>query len=182
MPESIEPSLATGFVTKVEMAKNMVVCEVQSSQRVQTVYNPVIVPSRFKFEARTPEQGDKVTVQKTDEGYWIVRDVLSTESNYSLSDLENGEWTIKFDEKTELTVTKNNSGNYTIDISGNGNVEISSEKDIKISGKGDVFIDEGGETKKVATEDHTHKVTGISTGPSTVTTEKPDGVTKVEIE
>jgi hypothetical protein len=181
MPESIEASLATGFVTKVEMAKNMVVCEVQSSQRVQTKYNPVIVPSRFKFEARTPEQGDKVTVQKTDEGYWIVRDVLSTESNYSLSELENGEWTIKFDEETELTVTKNDSGDYTIDISGNGNVEISSEN-------GDVFINEGGTPKKVATEDHTHTFEydggGKDSSIITAETDKTDesGLSEVEIE
>jgi hypothetical protein len=171
MTKKIDASLVTGIVSSVEMKKNSVVCEVQGF-RVQSNYSPVIVPSRFRFEARTPEGGDKVTIQKTDQGYWVLRDVLSTESEYSLPSLDEGEWVIKFDEDTEIRVVKDGSGNH----------------DLVLSASGDVVVDEGGSSKPVAYRDHTHSFTydgsGDNSSQQSGTTDTPptDDGTEVEIE
>jgi len=68
------------------------------------------------------------------------------------------------------------------DSGGTTKVNIETDGDINISAGGDVVIDEGGTAKKVATEDHTHTVSNISTGSSSVTTSGPSDNTSTEIE
>jgi hypothetical protein len=68
------------------------------------------------------------------------------------------------------------------DSGGKTKVNIETDGDINISAGGDVVIDEGGTAKRVATEDHTHTVSNISTGPASVTTSGPSDNTSTEIE
>jgi hypothetical protein len=144
--------------------------------RVNVNYTNCIVPSRFRYEAYTPEQGDKVLIQKTDQGEYVLHSVLSVKVN-SLPTLEEGEYILKFDENTKVHITPDGSGNYNIDVEAGG--------DISVSAQGDVTIDEGGTPKKVAYQNHTHDYSGsTSDGASysgTTTQPNEDG-TQTEVE
>lgn len=199
--KEIEPTLRTAIVTSVYSEQGLTKLDA-AGFRVQSNYNAVMVPSRFKYEGRAPEEEDKVTLQRTDQNYWILRDVL-TQDTEVLDDVElkEDEYILRPDDNTEVRLKPTESGSYKVTVKASGNLEEVSQADINVSAKGevnisadgnitvstpngDVVIDEGGTAKKVATEDHTHDYSGSTSDGATYsgTTTKPDDVTEVEIE
>lgn len=188
MSRKIEASLVTGQITSIYSEDGFITCDVRD-YRITTTHDNVIIPSRFRYEATTPQEGDKVVIQKTDQGEWILQDVLSV-SVPTLPDLEENEYVLRFEDGTRLEITKNGAGDYDVDIEASGDVDVSATNitasadktldadaedieayatksvtveaggNIRISAEGDVFIDEGGTPKSVAYQDHTHDYSG----------------------
>lgn len=170
-----EPNLITAVVTSVYSMEGGVFCDAKG-YRVTVNYTNIIVPSRFRYESHSPEEGDKILIQKTDQHEYVLHSVLSVDTDL-LSELEEGEYILKFDEETEIHLYPNDSGSYDIDITASG--------DISVSAQGDVTIDEGGTPKKVAYQDHTHDYSGSTSDDASYegTTTKPNEAgTETEIE
>jgi hypothetical protein len=109
-----------------------------------------------------PKPGWTVVVDYTDDGNPFVCDVLSVSSEYNVPDLAEGAMTFQFDGETEITVNKDNSGNYTVDISASGEVTVDSDT-VKLGGKtGTKVVARKGDT--VETND---PLTGTNTGQIT---------------
>jgi hypothetical protein len=172
-----DSELITVKVTSIYSKNGLVVCD-GKGYRVNSHYTNIIIPSRFSYEAYSVEQGDKITIQKTDQGEYVLQSVLSVRGD-TLPDLstDKSEYILKFNSDTKVHITPNSSGKYNIEVKAGGNITVSAGED--------VVVDEGGTPKKVAYQNHTHDYSGsTSDGASysgTTTTPNEDG-TEVEIE
>lgn len=164
------PNLKTGMISSVYTKEGVVRCDVKLI-RVQSTQSSVVIPSRFRGEVIKPQEGDKVTIQKTDTGMWILRDVLTVDTEM-MSDANNEKsgYTLRFDENTSIEVEKNNSGEYDLILSAGGSVKIREGTD-----------GTNGE-ESVAVQSHTHDHSWTDGAGSGTTSEPNENGTEVEIE
>lgn len=147
----MEATLETGFVTDVFSEDGAVVCEVDLIRPGK--YTQVLVPSRYRFESVAPQEGDKVTVQETDQGQRIVRDILSVDrKKFDGEPTGENEYAVRFDENTRIEARKRDDG--------------SGKYDLVLEASGDILIDREGIDSPVpiARGDHTHNFTYIGKG------------------
>jgi len=152
----------TGRVVSVTQTPNgMVKCSVQLSHS-GGAREDIPVGKPHSGVMWKPKPGWTVVVDYTDDGNPFVCDVLSVSSEYNVPDLAEGAMTFQFDGETEITVNKDNSGNYTVDISASGEVTVDSDT-VKLGGKtGTKVVARKGDT--VETND---PLTGTNTGQIT---------------
>lgn len=167
-----EDNIIVGYIIDTYVEEKQVFCDVRSKNRL-TSYSEVLVPARFKMESLMPEVGDAVAIKRADERIWLLDCVISKSPEEMPEKLEEGEWVLRPDEDTEVHIEPKDSGEHDVHLKASG--------DIHVSAEGDVVIDEGGEAKKVATEDHTHEYSWTDSGGDGIT-EPPDDITEVEIE
>lgn len=117
-----------GRVVAVSQTKNgMVKCSVQLSHSGGTEENVPVGKPHAKV-AWKPEPGWSVVVDYLNDGSPFITKVLSVPStDFRMPDLAEGSMTFQFDGDTEITVDKDDSGDYTVDISGSGDVTVSGQ-------------------------------------------------------
>lgn len=171
-----------GYVTNVAVSKGTVLCEVEDVDVPNQTYTcPLVRP--VTEQVVLPPVGSEVVVEKMRDEEWIVVGTLSTPGSSAGDEAsmqngsQDGYGSVSFvfgpregASKTEKLAVEYRSDGYVINADVDGSVTINAGGKVTISSESGVVIDQGGEAKKVATEDHTHSYEGGTTGtPSDVT-------------
>jgi hypothetical protein len=114
-----------GVVTTVKYEKGVPVCNVQDQNRpTAEEYKNVPVMRMFKGMFIVPEQEQKVQMLKMGEARFIVGILDRGKGDITPPSLSEGEFSIKVDDGTEITITENGNGDHDVDISASGQVTI----------------------------------------------------------
>ena len=156
-----------GRVVAVNQTNNgMVTCSVQLSHAGGQEENVPVGKPHAKVMWK-PEPGWTVVVDYMEDGTPFITDVLSVPSKtFDAPQLAEGSMTFQFDDETAITVDKDSSGNYTVDISASGKVSVSSAEAVEVDG-GSITLGTGGNDAALVTDvstttDGEGKVTDIS--------------------
>lgn len=112
-------------------------------------YKYIPVQKPFRGMIQLPEEGDLVVIGKLTDRKRTVEAVLTAQEVMQPPDphpreLKPGEFTIRLDEKTELTFSKSGGG---------WNVDIGSSENINIQSQGNINLEAGGELSVTADGD-----------------------------
>ena len=142
-----------------------VLLDVQSS-RAGVVWSDVVVSQPTPGTSQSIEEGWHVAVEECEDGLMVMLGVLNTEPELLPDDLNASERSMKMDDGTEISVRKNDSGDY----------------DVRISASGDLYIGDEDGAEKVAKQGHTHDYSWGDSGGSgtTDTPNEPGTETAVE--
>jgi hypothetical protein len=177
------------------MQDGAVLCTVEDKTTPNKEYTPVIYAANGPNEVTAPPEGTEVIVERV-RGQYIVTGTIRAPPSAGKSEpdilagtnQERGSVSFVFGQSgEEFLSVEYRDGGYVFNLDVKNDVTVKSQGDITIDApQGDVQISEGGTTKKVATEDHTHSLTydggGDNSGSRSTTTDKPDDNTQVELE
>lgn len=166
MVQGQKPTQTARVASVTQTKKGMVQCSIQLPH-AGGVKNNVPVGKPHSGVMWKPETGDTVTVEYNEEGRAYIANVLSVPAEeFTAPDLAEGSMRIRFDDSTTVTVDKDDSGNYDIDIEASGEVTVDADT-VKLGG-------ESG-TKPVARKGDTVSVS-TTTGEGSIT----DGASNTE--
>jgi len=127
-----KPKQKARVVSVTQTINGMVKCSIQMGH-AGGVRNNVPVSKPNAKAMWKPETGDTVIVDYTEDGTTYIADVLSVPSKkYEAPTLAEGSMTFQFDDSTEITVDKNESGKYMVDITASGTVSVSASQSVQV--------------------------------------------------
>jgi hypothetical protein len=123
-----------------------------------------------------PEDGDILEVNEVDDNVFVARAPHTPPTDYSMPELEQGEFCFHFDAESFLLATKDGSGNVNINVEASGT--------LNIDAAGRVLIGDEANAEPLATADHTHEYDYTSSANTLVTgeTETPKNGTTTKLE
>ena len=151
-----------GKVTSAETTDQGLILATVVVQRAGVTYERCPVAHSFSGESQSLGEGSHVTIDRTDDGLWVVTGVLSTDSDQLPSDLSDQERVISFDDGTEISVRQQN-GNYRVSVSSSENISLDAEGDVTINATGNVTIGDAENAQSLAIQSHTHPESGGGT-------------------
>lgn len=168
-----KPKQKARIVSVTQTINGIIKCSVQMGH-AGGVRNNVPVSKPNAKAMLKPETGDTAIVDYTEDGSTYIADVLSVPSKeYEAPTLAEGSMTFQFDDSTEITVDKNDSGDYIVDINASGKVSVNATN-VDVTASQTATIDAntvklGGSngTKVVARKGDTVETTDPLTGTNT---------------
>jgi hypothetical protein len=112
-----------GIITATYYENGVVKCDVQAL-RVDTEYDKVPVLRSAAALTVMPAIKQKVTMEKLGGERFITNVMAALEPDSRPDEIDSNEFALQFDADTKLTFTKNDSGDYDIDIQASGDVTI----------------------------------------------------------
>jgi hypothetical protein len=131
--------------------------------------NGIVFSQPIRSAWFVPEVGDIVEVYELHTGQRAAR-LPQTATNYAIPDgLSEGDVAFKVNANTRVHIKQS------------GDIEIEAGGDLHARADGDIYIGDESNSKRVATEDHTHDYSWTNGGGSG-TTDPPDDITESEVE
>lgn len=157
-----------GRITAVTYDDGAVFCNVNPIRK-SNEYRDVPVMKPTSGHVKVPQINEEAIVDKLEDGTRIVVGVISRRTApVAPENAENGQYTIKFDEDTEISFEPTGSG-YDVSISASGSVTIDSADSVTIG--------EEAEASSVTPFEHTHDFSTTDSNGDSVsgTTDTPNG-------
>ena len=112
-----------GRITSVFYKNGVALCHVQPV-RVNEEYRNVPLIKQGAEDYRLPEVGQRVVMEKLDDGTRFILGVLATNDDTEMpSEMSEGDVTLQFDSETFISVSET-AGGYSIEVSASDNVVI----------------------------------------------------------